>query len=70
MTVSLPVTTLLFSLTGEAAPGSDKAELIVPVTIPAASGSLEWSEDAAQSASMVLVGSLLIGLGAVVRRTV
>lgn len=30
----------------------------------------DWSEEASQSAYMVLVGSLLIGIGSVVRRTV
>jgi hypothetical protein len=29
-----------------------------------------WTEDAAQSASMVLVGTLLIGIGSIVRRSV
>lgn len=70
MTILLPVSVLLFSLEGEASPGSvDSAQLTVPVA-STASAAPGWSGDAAQSASMVLVGTFLIGLGAIVRRTV
>jgi hypothetical protein len=31
---------------------------------------IPWQEDAAQSASMVIVGSLLIGIGTIIRRSV
>jgi hypothetical protein len=75
--VLLPVT-VLFSREGEAASQaaihSDAipSELALsiapsPVVVTTAPG---WTGDAAQSASMVLVGTLLIGLGSLVRRSV
>ena len=72
VTVLLPVIVVVSSLKGEASPGSaDTAEIAMAmVPRPTATFTPGWSGEATQSASMVLVGSLLIGLGAVVRRTV
>ena len=41
-----------------------------PTAIQLTTDADDWSDGASQSAYMVLVGSLLIGIGSVVRRTV
>ena len=41
-----------------------------PAAIQMTTDAGDWSEAASQSAYMVLVGSLLIGIGSIVRRTV
>jgi hypothetical protein len=51
------------------------AAAIQPATLPATAISLtpetaDWTDAASQSASMVLIGSLLIGIGSIVKRTV
>jgi hypothetical protein len=78
MAVALPVT-VLFSREDHAA--SEAAEragmsLAVPAysIVPSAGvtslvATPEWTGDVSQSASMVLVGTLLIGLGSIVRRS-
>jgi hypothetical protein len=70
VTVLFPVIVVVSSLTGEASPSADAAEIAVPMVHRTVAYTPGWSGEATQSASMVLVGSLLIGLGAVVRRTV
>jgi len=70
VTVLLPVIVVVSSLKGEASPSTDTADLAVPMVSRTAIYTPIFSGEATQSASMVLVGSLLIGLGAVVRRTV
>ena len=70
VTVLFPVIVVVSSLTGEASPSADTAEIAVPMVPRTVVYTPGWSGEATQSASMVLVGSLLIGLGAVVRRTV
>jgi hypothetical protein len=69
VTVLFPVIVVVSSLKGEASPSADTTEIAVPVARTNTFTPV-WSVEATQSASMVLVGSLLIGLGAVVRRTV
>jgi hypothetical protein len=71
MAVSLSVS-LQFSLKGEASPEMS-ATTELAVAIPASSLPVRhtaWPGSATQSLSMVVVGSLLIGLGSVVRRSV
>jgi len=51
------------------------AAAIQPTTLPATAISLtpetaDWTDAASQSAYMVLIGSLLIGIGSIVKRTV
>jgi hypothetical protein len=72
VTILLPAIVVVFSLKGEASPGSVQTAEIAMSIVPGAAAYTPpgWSGAATQSASMVLVGSLLIGLGAVVRRTV
>ena len=76
--VALPVTVLL-SREGEPAAPPTQRKLAIAVDMAAAPADVmpgvldaasdgEWTGDAAQSASMVLVGSLLIGIGSIVRR--
>jgi uncharacterized membrane protein len=76
--VLLPVT-VLFSREGEAASQaaihsdaipSELALSIAPSPVVVTTTAPGWTGDAAQSASMVLVGTLLIGLGSLVRRSV
>jgi hypothetical protein len=77
--VLLPVA-VLFSLEKAAPPEvPSHAELAVAIPVSRVAPSAidwtsdwsgDWTRDAAQSASMVLVGSLLIGIGSVVRRSV
>jgi len=78
MAVALPVT-VLFSREDGAAPdaAAPRTELAVAdMAVPArmidvtTAPTVEWSGEATQSASMVLVGSLLIGIGSIVRRAV
>jgi len=74
--VALPVT-VLFSREDSApvdaaVPRTELAvaDMAVPATVidVSAATTVEWTGDATQSASMVLVGSLLIGIGSIVRR--
>jgi hypothetical protein len=44
------------------------ASIAVPTATIGVTPTAEWTGDAMQSASMVLVGTLLIGLGSIVRR--
>ena len=74
LAVALPVT-VLFSREGESAAPASHRELAIAADMAVAPASVvdvepvvEWTGDAAQSASMVLVGSLLIGIGSIVRR--
>src|SRR5262245_17454476 len=81
MAVALPVSV---ALSREAEPPrvmTPRADLALPTAaiqpsaLPTAAIQLttddaDWSDSATQSAYMVLVGSLLIGIGSVVRRTV
>jgi hypothetical protein len=82
--VALPVT-VLFSREDHATPSSNAvAQAEVALAVPAYSiapsaaagapstivDAAEWTGDVSQSASMVLVGTLLIGLGSIVRRSV
>lgn len=70
MAVALPVT-VLFSREGEASPEiTERPAIVAPVSMFGAAAESDWTADAAQSASMVLVGTLLIGVGSLVRRTV
>lgn len=66
MAVALPVT-VLFSRED---PSVDTDDVFVAVPVPVPQSSGVWPGDMTQSASMVLVGGLLIGIGAAVRRTV
>jgi hypothetical protein len=79
MAVALPVT-VLFSRENHA-PSETVERAEVALSVPAYSiapssaapsviGASDWTGDISQSASMVLVGSLLIGLGSIVRRSV
>lgn len=72
--VALPVT-VLFSREGDPLVPAPHRELAIAADVAAAPADVmdvapvvEWTGDAAQSASMVLVGSLLIGIGSIVRR--
>lgn len=72
--VALPVT-VLFSREGETAAPVQHREPAIAADMAAAPAAVvdvapiaEWSGDATQSASMVVVGTLLIGLGSIVRR--
>jgi hypothetical protein len=81
MAVALPVSV---ALTREAEPPREIAARstfalpvasIQPSALPPAAIQMTpevgvWSDEASQSAYMVLVGSLLIGIGSIVRRTV
>jgi hypothetical protein len=82
--VALPVT-VLFSRedhisSSPAAVGQAEVALAVPAysivpsagtgAAPSIVDATEWTGDISQSASMVLVGTLLIGLGSIVRRSV
>ena len=68
--VLLPVT-VLFSREDVSPEARTHAELAVPLSRPrVAPVFVDWGADAAQSASMVLVGTLLIGIGSIVRRGV
>jgi hypothetical protein len=69
LAVSLP-SSVFFSLEGEASP--EIATSDVAVTLPMARVPLNatpWAGAASRSLSMVIVGSLLIGLGSAVRRS-
>jgi hypothetical protein len=68
MAILLPVT-VLFSLEASDEDSGKNAELGAPISPLLTSPAPAWTEDATRSASMVVVGTLLIGLGAVVRRT-
>ena len=79
MAVALPVTVLFSRESHASSETVERAE--VALAVPAYSiapssaasgvvGAPEWTGDISQSASMVLVGSLLIGLGSIVRRSV
>ncbi|HET7220184.1 MAG TPA: hypothetical protein VFJ02_19145 [Vicinamibacterales bacterium] len=72
--VALPVT-VLFSREGAdpVAPAARgelavAADMAAPADVMDVAPVVDWTGDAAQSASMVLVGSLLIGIGSIVRR--
>jgi hypothetical protein len=69
--VLLPVT-VLFSREDPFPEATSLMELsVVPIaSTPPQPGRAEWTDHATQSASMVLVGALLIGIGSVVRRGV
>lgn len=72
LAVALPVT-VLFSREGEPAAPTSARQMAIAADMAAApvmdvAPVVEWTGDAAQSASMVLVGSLLIGIGSIVRR--
>jgi hypothetical protein len=77
--VALPVTVLVSREGHAPSETAERAEValavpaysIAPSTAaPSIVGAPEWTGDVAQSASMVLVGTLLIGLGSIVRRSV
>jgi hypothetical protein len=78
MSVALPVSVLMSREEHDTAPAAGRVELAA--SIPAASmavsaipqdiGVPRSYDDATQSVSMVLVGSLLIGIGSVIRRGV
>jgi len=79
--VALPVSVVLPRGVEPPAAAPLRSELAVPAaaiqpsTMPPAAINLTpdtgvWSEAASQSAYMVLVGSLLIGIGSIVKRTV
>jgi hypothetical protein len=46
------------------------ASIAVPTATIGVTPTAEWTGDATQSASMVIVGTLLIGLGSIVRRAI
>jgi hypothetical protein len=79
MAVALPVTVLLSREDHAAAEAMERAQvgLAVPAysiaptagTATIVSTGAEWTGDATQSATMVLVGTILIGLGSIVRKT-
>jgi hypothetical protein len=81
MAVALPVSIVLPREVEPPPPAPLRSELAVPAAaiqpaaLPGAAINLtpetdDWTDAAAQSAYMVLVGSLLIGIGSIVKRTV
>jgi hypothetical protein len=53
-----------------AVPAAIQPSALSTPAIPMTSETDDWTEGATQSAYMVVVGSLLIGIGSIVRRTV
>jgi hypothetical protein len=81
MAVALPVTVLFSREDHAASEAAERAEMTLPVpaysiapsagvaSVASLVATPAWTGDVSQSASMVLVGTLLIGLGSIVRRS-